>query len=181
MIPAGLIDSSYEFLYYKGHLMFLHAGRMRSFNAIPEEIRNKLTSYINSNPEISQALDGMGLIDQIERLRKFVQCHFGSLDSIPDIAISGDLSEEYVNCPARVLCKYEGILCSKVKAAFGYISFREIEVIQAMSQDLPNKMIADQLGITTATVSTHIQNIHSKTGCHSKYGIIAWASQNNLI
>lgn len=181
MIPAGLIDQNFEFFSHQGNLMLLTDGKLKSFDSMPAWLFNHLKETIDSSPEISKALDELRLIKPIDRIRKFVTCRFGACDNLPDSDEHGNFQDEFVPCEKRGLCVHEGILCAPIRAPYGYISTRELEVIQLMAQDLPNKMIADQLDISVCTVSTHIQHIQLKTGCHSKHGVVAWAAQQKLL
>jgi len=48
------------------------------------------------------------------------------------------------------------------------LTARERDVIELVSQGLPDKQIADQLGISLLTVNSHLKNIYSKLGVHSR-------------
>jgi ATP/maltotriose-dependent transcriptional regulator MalT len=55
------------------------------------------------------------------------------------------------------------------------LSPREVEVLQLLSQGMRTKEIAEQLVLTPATVSTHIQRIMSKTRTSSRAELLALA------
>jgi len=58
---------------------------------------------------------------------------------------------------------------------------RETEILKLMARCLSTKEIADRLGISHATVRTHIQNILQKLQVHSKLEAVSMAFRQNLI
>jgi NarL family two-component system response regulator LiaR len=58
---------------------------------------------------------------------------------------------------------------------------REREVLQLLGRGLSNAQLAEQLGISRATVKFHIAGIFSKLGVTSRAEVIALAYQNHLI
>jgi DNA-binding CsgD family transcriptional regulator len=181
MIPAGLIDRNYEFFVHNGNLLLLTDGKISSFDSMPAWLFTYLLSVIESSQEITSALDKLCLKEPMERIRKFVTCRFGSCDDVPDADSRGNLQDEFFQCAIRGCCPHEGVLCSPIKAPYGYITNRELDVIQLIAEDLPNKLIADELDISITTVGTHIQHIHLKIGCHSNAGVVSWAARNGLL
>jgi ATP/maltotriose-dependent transcriptional regulator MalT len=57
------------------------------------------------------------------------------------------------------------------------LSARELEVLQLIANGLRTKDIAEQLVLTPATVSTHIQRIMTKTGTSSRAELLALAAR----
>lgn len=184
-LPAGIVDHDVEFFLFKGNLMFLHNGRARSFDKLPAEIIFSLNDLLSSIPDADLCLDCMdpqepaGMSVELRRLYQFVLCRFSSFDLVADITEGGHMAPEHTLCDKRGRCPYEGILC--VPVAKSKLSSRELEVIRMLPEDLPFKLIADRMGITTNTVRTHIQNIQNKIGVHSHRAILAWAYEHDLI
>jgi two-component system response regulator DevR len=58
---------------------------------------------------------------------------------------------------------------------------REREVLQLMAEGLPSRRIADQLGISYATVRSHIRSIGTKLGARSKLNAVAVARDLELV
>ena len=58
---------------------------------------------------------------------------------------------------------------------------RETEVLNLMAQGLPSRQIAARLGISYATVRSHIRSVGGKLGAHSKHETILKARQLALI
>lgn len=53
------------------------------------------------------------------------------------------------------------------------LSPRELEITRLVAEGLPNKIIGEQLQISTWTVSTHLRRIFAKTGVRSRTAMIA--------
>ena len=52
---------------------------------------------------------------------------------------------------------------------------RETEILQLMARGLPTEEIATELGVSPYTLRTHVQNILTKLGVHSKLEALAFA------
>ncbi|WP_310559823.1 response regulator transcription factor [Flavobacterium sp.] len=61
------------------------------------------------------------------------------------------------------------------------LSPREIEVLEQLSKGLKNKLIADNLFLSTATVKKHIENIYNKLQVHNRIEAIQKAKSNNYL
>jgi DNA-binding NarL/FixJ family response regulator len=58
---------------------------------------------------------------------------------------------------------------------------RELEVLRLLAQGKESQAIADTLTISANTVRTHLQNIFSKLGAHSKLEAVATATARGLL
>jgi DNA-binding NarL/FixJ family response regulator len=63
----------------------------------------------------------------------------------------------------------------------GTLTKREREVLALLSQGLDNAGIAARLVISPETVRTHIQNVITKLGVHSRLEAVALVNQNGLL
>jgi len=62
------------------------------------------------------------------------------------------------------------------------LTAREHAVLKLVTeQSMPNKLIADQLGISEATVKTHLTNLFEKLGVNSRTEAIAVAARRGLV
>ncbi len=61
------------------------------------------------------------------------------------------------------------------------LSPREREVLQLVSQGLPSKLIAQQLGIAEATVKFHLSSVYAKLGVASRAEAISRAAKLGLV
>lgn len=58
---------------------------------------------------------------------------------------------------------------------------RETEVLDRMAHALDNETIAEQLGISIATVRVHVQNVIEKLGAHSRLEAVILAQEHRLL
>ncbi len=61
------------------------------------------------------------------------------------------------------------------------LSERELEVLRLISAGLSNKKIMEKLFLSLSTVKTHIRNIYSKLGVHSRTQVLVKAKEMNLL
>lgn len=62
-----------------------------------------------------------------------------------------------------------------------HLTLREREVLERLALGLPGEKIADELCITPLTVRTHIRNLMSKLGVHSRLEAVTFAMRKGLI
>lgn len=68
------------------------------------------------------------------------------------------------------------------KQAAGFrLTEREIAILEQLAKGLPNKIIADNLFISSHTVNKHIENIYTKLQVHSRLEAVIKAKENNII
>lgn len=60
------------------------------------------------------------------------------------------------------------------------LSERELEIVQRLTDGLPNKTIASELSITEATVKVHLKTILKKIGAQNRTQAAIWAVQRGL-
>jgi DNA-binding NarL/FixJ family response regulator len=58
---------------------------------------------------------------------------------------------------------------------------RELDVLHLMAEGLPNKAIADRLGISDQTVKFHVASICGKLGAVNRTGAVRQAIERGLI
>jgi DNA-binding NarL/FixJ family response regulator len=61
------------------------------------------------------------------------------------------------------------------------LTAREIEVVRMIGEGLKNKIIAERLFISEATVRHHLSTIYGKTGVEDRLNLVIFAHQNGLI
>ncbi len=67
------------------------------------------------------------------------------------------------------------------RALRGRLTPREHEVLRLMAEGLQNRVIADQLGLSVATVRVHVQNIIEKLDAHSRLEAVLRANDHRLL
>ena len=180
-MPAGLLDSNFEFFEKDGDLFYLTQGQVHHFMQLDLRFVAILREDLEDHPRALKAIEKIGITDPIAQVKQWAICNFGDFDHKADLTSDGVIIREHVHCSKRGSCPFEGIICQPVLVENGTISEREIQVIKLVARDLLDKQIADFMGISAKTVAAHIQHIEQKIGCHSKAGITSYAFQNNLI
>jgi LuxR family maltose regulon positive regulatory protein len=75
------------------------------------------------------------------------------------------------------MSNHRGTLNGQVEPLTG----REIEVLRLMAEGATSRQIASRLGISYATVRSHIRSVGGKLGVHSKGEAVVKAKQLALI
>jgi two-component system response regulator DegU len=69
----------------------------------------------------------------------------------------------------------------KRNSTLDLVTKRELEIISLIAQGLRNKVIADKLYISEATVRHHLSSIYSKLGVEDRLNLVIYAYQNQII
>ncbi|HKQ96099.1 MAG TPA: response regulator transcription factor, partial [Aestuariivirgaceae bacterium] len=83
---------------------------------------------------------------------------------------------------AALLCADSWSIKSAPKPAANDVplSGRELEIVQRLTDGLPNKIIASELSITEATVKVHLKTILKKIGAQNRTQAAIWAVQRGF-
>jgi DNA-binding NarL/FixJ family response regulator len=80
--------------------------------------------------------------------------------------------------PARTVAEVAGRTLSK---GGGTLTPRERDVVRLVGRGLPNKEIADCLGVSVTTVRTHLSSVYGKLGRGSRVELALYAAQTMKI
>jgi DNA-binding NarL/FixJ family response regulator len=69
----------------------------------------------------------------------------------------------------------------EVRASIEQLTRREREVLYALAEGLSNKQIAERLHMSVDTERTHMMNILSKLGVHSRLQALLFAARHGLV
>jgi two-component system nitrate/nitrite response regulator NarL len=58
------------------------------------------------------------------------------------------------------------------------LSPRELDVALLVARGLPNKVVAQALGLSEATVKIHLNNVYRRLGIRNRYALLLQARQN---
>jgi len=180
-IPAGIKDLDFEFYDNDGEVFFMQNKQVLRFEDVDVDYMTLLRDDLELHPKALRAMEECGIATPNAQNKKWAVCNFGNFDNKADLTRDGVIIHEHVRCQYRGSCKHEGIICLPVEAPNGQITPRELQIIKLFPNDLPDKIIADNLGMSLNTMNVHRSNIERKIGCHSKAGIVAFAYQKNLI
>lgn len=139
----------------------------------------------NFYPEAFKALNDIYGMSQINipyykflRVRRFLKCNFGNLDTSEKDDKNGIFNFEAIHCPLRGECKYDGVIC---KPTFNSrLSEAEKRVMRLYYNNESIDRIADHLYLSGHTVRNHIKASYAKLGIHSQAEFIAYANKNHL-
>lgn len=111
-------------------------------------------------------------------VKRFIKCNFGEYDNKLDVTDMGHFQFEYVKCPMRGECKYEGTICNpKFNST---LSPRELDVMELLYKRHTIDEISETLYISIETVKNHRRNALQRLRLRSTSDFIAYAYQNNL-
>ena len=97
---------------------------------------------------------------------RFIRCNFGEYDQNRyDVDACGVLRFEEVRCPLRGECRDERVVCKPRLDT--RLTPREEEVLELVGRGMQASGIADELGISIATVNRHRENLKAKLGLRS--------------
>jgi DNA-binding CsgD family transcriptional regulator len=102
-------------------------------------------------------------------LASLLATHWDELDEIARQRTAAELKrivDELARSTPSVEAK--GATRSRTSGAVPRLTPRELEVLAALSSGRSTEEIARSLGITTATVRSHVKNIFTKLGAHSR-------------
>jgi two-component system, NarL family, response regulator DevR len=69
----------------------------------------------------------------------------------------------------------------EARARIGQLTRREIQVLEALAEGLTNKEIAERLHMSVDTERTHMMNILTKLGVHSRLQALLFAARYGLV
>lgn len=119
-----------------------------------------VTSFLLKDCDKSEILEA---INSTIKGEKFVCGKILSVMSAPEEVVPGNSFIKSLRC--------DGVPVTE----------REIEIIRYIAEGLSNKLIADKLGLSTHTVSTHRKNIMAKLGVNNTAGVVMFAVKNQLL
>ncbi len=82
---------------------------------------------------------------------------------------------------SRMLTEFQTYQKAELTEVFQPLTPREREILQLMSQGLPNKTIASRLSISERTVTTHVANIYSKLHVNNRVSAIQEAMRRRIL
>lgn len=112
------------------------------------------------------------------RVRRFLRCNFGELDTKDHDDSGGVFNFEKIQCPLRCECKYNGIIC--LPEFDSKLSDAEMRVMRLYYNNESIDRIADNLYLSGNTVRNHIKASFRKLGIHSQGEFITYANRNHL-
>jgi DNA-binding NarL/FixJ family response regulator len=81
----------------------------------------------------------------------------------------------------QIISEFQSYQVAEVAEVFQPLTPREREILQLMSDGLPNKAIAARLSISERTVTTHVANIYSKLHVNNRVSAIQEAMRRRIL
>jgi two-component system response regulator DegU len=82
---------------------------------------------------------------------------------------------------AQMLDEFQSYQHAEMTEVFQPLTPRELEILELMSDGLPNKAIASRLSISERTVTTHVANIYSKLHVNNRVSAIQEAMRRRIL
>lgn len=180
-LPAGITDQHVEFFAQGDKVFALMQSKLLPPHEWPQWLIDAIEQDMEKHPKAIEALVQADIVGRLDMVEQYVKCRYSALDNEADM-VAGILQKpEFTDCNLRGSCPYEGRLCELLKAPFGTLTHREIEVLRLIPEGLLDKEIADQLSISPLTVGVYMKSIREKTGAKNKAELVRFAFQKNLI
>jgi DNA-binding CsgD family transcriptional regulator len=180
-LPAGITDQHVEFMAQGEEVFALTPSQLLPLREWPQWLTDAIERDMEKHPKAIEALVEADIVGRLEMIEQYVKCRYSALDNEADV-VDGILQKpEFTDCTLRGSCPYEGRLCELLKAPFGTLTHREIEVLRLIPEGMLDKEIADQLGISPLTVGVYMKSIREKTGAKNKAELVRFAFQKNLL
>ena len=81
----------------------------------------------------------------------------------------------------KLLNEFQSYQSTDVSEVYQPLTPRETEILQLMSEGLPNKTIATRLSISERTVTTHVANIYAKLQVNNRVSAIQEAMRRRIL
>ncbi|KAA5532779.1 response regulator transcription factor [Paenimyroides baculatum] len=178
---AGIIptDKNIELFAERKHrkVFFIQNGQTKPFSQLNDIAKdNLLEMFLNDDI----AMRDLGKLPLSAALEEFVMHCFGAADNQTDIYADGTIGNvEAVACSPCCMCaKWKS---KKVNVNGSYLTARELQVVQFLATDYPDKQIAIFMKISQSTLDTHKTNLMRKMNVQSKAGVITQAIKLNIV
>ena len=175
-----------EFYICDDKLFCMTDGRSEEVTEKNQDLLDEILQRIeNFYPEAYKALSESYEKSQLNssyynflRVRRFLKCNFGDLDTSDHDDENGVFNFEKIHCPLRGECKFDGIIC--MPKFNSKLSDAELRVMRLYYNNESIDRIADNLYISGHTVRNHIKASYAKLKVHSQAEFIAYANRNHL-
>lgn len=158
-------------------VFYIQNGQTKPFSQINQTAKNNLLDLL-LNDDV--AMRDLGHLHLTEALEVFVLHCFGAVDNQTDIYEDGTVGNVEANActPCCMCAKWKS---KKVNVYGSFLTARELQVVQFIATDYPDKQIAMFLAISESTLNTHKSNLMRKMQVHSKAGVVSKALKLNLL
>lgn len=181
-LPAGFLEGDMRIEFFtEGTTTWAQQNGVKvRIQDAAAEIKNIILADMASRPSAIKALVNAGITEHTEQLIQYTRCCFGGYDGQADVVDGDVIHAEYWDCGNRGTCQYEGTLCCSILVGDQKISRREIEMIGFICTGLPDKQIAEKMGIEESTINVMKRRLCEKIGGHTKLDIMNFAIRRQI-
>lgn len=180
-IPAGLMigDTSTELFGCRDtkRVYALSNGHTIKFEDLSPKKRALIFEKLLSD---DVAIEDLKHLTQAEAIEHYAFCIYGAADHEPDFDANGNLKKAD-NFICSNNCQCLKWLSKSISIDGNKLTPREFQIVTHLASDKPDKVIADELGITESTLNTHKKHLFEKFHVQSKSGLITKAISNKII
>jgi DNA-binding CsgD family transcriptional regulator len=180
-LPAGLLkgDTRTELFGCRdtNRVYAISNGVTLPFSKLLAPMKSMILERLLDDPKAMEDLKGL---TQEEAVEKYAFCVFGAADSEADFCNEGKLGagDNFI-CGNNCRClSWES---KSINVDGNRLTPREIEIVQLMSTDMPDKHISESLGISISTLNTHKAHIFEKFSVYSKTGVARKAIEQKIV
>ena len=180
-LPSGILDGDRNTEMFGDRktkrVFFISNGKTNPFSKLSAAKKAKLFNKLSEDDVATKDLKHLPLTEALEH---FSFCLYGGLDSDPDFDEAGELkpSENFM-CSDN--CKCLKWTSKSISIDENQLTPRELEVLNQLPGDTPNKVIAADLNITESTLNTHLSKLFVKFNVQSKAGLITKAIHSKIV
>ncbi len=111
------------------------------------------------------ALDKLTNLLELAAHQQYLRLFLDEPELIPLLSLSAPskkMNSEAQHFYQRIMCKLKPVQEATGNTLIEHLTAKELEIIQALSEGLPNKQIADKMLVSLGTLKWHLHNIYSK-------------------
>lgn len=180
-IPAGIRvgDRATELFACRetGKVFGISDGRTIAFSSICPEKRALIFEQLMDD---DAAMADLSDLTPEAALEQFAFCVYGAADSEPDFDADGNLGRPD-NFICSNNCRCLDWASKRMTINGNALTKRELQVLNHLASDKPDKMVAAELNISENTLDTHKRHLFDKAGVNSKSGLIVKAAKSKAI
>lgn len=186
MLPSGFLpgDHNIEFVGKRDTktVLFLQNGETHLFSELSDGIYKKLKALYLKDKTANDVLSVFYPEHQNDTKRLvelYTYYMYGCLDSVPDVK-NGKLQPSE-NFRDNSQCISQLFSEKHITVADVELNDRDLIILDAMADGLPDKTIADSIGISQSTLDFHKRNLFKRLSVHSKTEAVVKAYKNNVL
>lgn len=172
-------DSNIEFIGVKSSktVLWMQNGKTKYFKDLPPNLYDLIKEAFLNDTQAKKDLQNESSMER--KVELYTYYMYGDLDTVPDIA-KGILSpsENFRDSKNCISQHWES---KKITIDGIPLNNRDITILDSISENYPDKAIADILGISMSTFNWHKQNLLKKTNCSTKVALAIKAQNQKVL